>query len=46
VQMKVLASLLGCNTDFDPTKEDGSATAIFPCDPGKEPAVSVEKKRV
>ena len=22
VQMKVLASLLGCNTDFDPTKED------------------------
>jgi len=37
-QMTVLANLLGCDVDFDPTKEDAFAAPIFPREPGKEPA--------
>jgi ribosome-binding protein aMBF1 (putative translation factor) len=34
-QLKVLASLLGCDSDFDPTKKDAFATPIFSREPGK-----------
>ena len=37
-QVNVLASLLGCDGDFDPTKEDAFASPTFPREQEKEQA--------